>query len=492
MAIKQELFQGGFEKKQMSNAELINKRRVINGFDDGLMQVSPLKHPWAYEIFHTMIKNTWVPQEVPMQQDVNQWDAKDVLTDKEKRVYERSLAFVSNLDGLQTNNLACNIIRHITSPEVVLAITRQTYEEALHVQSYATLVEALGLDPEQIYGKQYYVVEQACKNMAEDRHVLLGRCDRPRDDRARRSGGRVPRGAVRGDPAPRDGLARLHGPAVEGAARRRRLRRARRRGHGRGRPRPARGGPVRRRGGGRGHHPDAHRGGAPGRRSRCDGTLCGTRPGGRRADRGCGRLDPSRRRGHALRRGHDDRDHARRGRRGRVPGARPRRRLAPSHDAAHRARRSVRIRRPAARAARGSRRARRSRRRACCTGQWGRARRSPSRSSSSGALRSRPSSPPVPRARRSARSDPSSASAVVSSSRRARRSRARCGQYIEFTPPGSIFTVGGQWRAAVAADGAYEIPAAGIAPRSRGRNTYESVARAQKHCCRRRPTGLRS
>jgi ribonucleoside-diphosphate reductase beta chain len=149
---KRNLFQAGLDKNEMTNAEIINKRRIINGYDDGLMQISPLKHPWAYEIFNLMIKNTWVPSEVPMQADVNMWNDKNALTETERRVYERSLAFVSNLDGLQTNNLACNIIRHITSPEVILSITRQTYEEALHVQSYAAMVEALALDPESIYG----------------------------------------------------------------------------------------------------------------------------------------------------------------------------------------------------------------------------------------------------------------------------------------------------------------------------------------------------
>jgi ribonucleoside-diphosphate reductase beta chain len=116
------------------------------------MQIHPLKHPWAYDIFNTMIKNTWVSQEVSLQADVNQWLSSNILTPNERRVYERSLAFVSNLDGLQINNLACNIIRHITSPEVILAIARQTYEEALHVQSYATMVETLKLDPDLIYG----------------------------------------------------------------------------------------------------------------------------------------------------------------------------------------------------------------------------------------------------------------------------------------------------------------------------------------------------
>jgi len=147
-----DLFQKEFVENKTNNAEIINKRKVINGFDDGLMQVSPLKHPWAYDIFLTMIKNTWVPQEVPMQLDVNLWNQANGLTAQERRVYERSLAFVSNLDGLQTNNLASNIIRHITSPEVILAVTRQTFEEALHVVSYATMVEALALDQESVYG----------------------------------------------------------------------------------------------------------------------------------------------------------------------------------------------------------------------------------------------------------------------------------------------------------------------------------------------------
>ena len=36
--------------------------------------------------------------------------------------------------------------------EVVLAVTRQIYEECLHVDSYSCMVEAVGLDPEEIYG----------------------------------------------------------------------------------------------------------------------------------------------------------------------------------------------------------------------------------------------------------------------------------------------------------------------------------------------------
>ncbi|MEI7451953.1 MAG: ribonucleotide-diphosphate reductase subunit beta [Candidatus Falkowbacteria bacterium] len=136
----------------LSSAEIINQRRIINGADDGLMQVSPLKHPFANEIFQTMLKNNWVPQEVNLQEDIEQWNKPGILTENERRVYKRSLAFVSNLDGIQTGNLTTNIVNRITSPEVVLAIVRQAYEEALHVHSYATMIEALGFEPNEVYG----------------------------------------------------------------------------------------------------------------------------------------------------------------------------------------------------------------------------------------------------------------------------------------------------------------------------------------------------
>ncbi len=152
MSNKFEKLLGDFKETNLTNKDIINKRRVINGVDDGLMQVSPLKHPFADEIFKTMLHNNWVPQEVYMGKDLEMWESKDELTENERRVFKRSLAFVSNLDGIQTDNITSNILRQITSPEISLALIRQAYEEALHVHSYSTMVEALKLDQEEIYG----------------------------------------------------------------------------------------------------------------------------------------------------------------------------------------------------------------------------------------------------------------------------------------------------------------------------------------------------
>jgi ribonucleoside-diphosphate reductase beta chain len=152
MPVGNKMFQGEFsEVAEMSNQHIINKRRIINGYDDGLLQASPLKHPWARDIFKGMQKNNWVAEEISFQKDKEQWEG-NALTGQERECFLRALAFASNLDGLLVNSLSEVIKPHITSPEVVLAIARQIYEECLHVDSYSCMVEAVGLDPELVYG----------------------------------------------------------------------------------------------------------------------------------------------------------------------------------------------------------------------------------------------------------------------------------------------------------------------------------------------------
>ncbi len=100
---------------KLKNSELINNRRVINGIDDGLIQVAPLKYDFADKIFRTMLQNNWAPQEVSLQEDIEQWNRPEFLTEQKKHVFKRSLAFISNLDGIQTDNLTNKIVRHISS-----------------------------------------------------------------------------------------------------------------------------------------------------------------------------------------------------------------------------------------------------------------------------------------------------------------------------------------------------------------------------------------
>lgn len=133
----------------MDTAARVNARRLICGPSDELMAVTPLKHKWAWEVLDVMEANTWYPQEIDLSRDVKDYKMK--LTDGERRMYDKALAFLSNLDGIQFNNLTLNIGRHITSPEVSMCISRQAWEEAVHVKSYSAMIEAVALDPMEVY-----------------------------------------------------------------------------------------------------------------------------------------------------------------------------------------------------------------------------------------------------------------------------------------------------------------------------------------------------
>ena len=128
----------------------INDRRLILGERNNLMQIRPVKHAWAMKVLEQQQNNSWDQREVDLSEDAKQY-ATGMLVDGNLTAYRRALAFLSNLDGIQLNNLTMNIGRHITSPEVSMCITRQAWEEAQHVLSYAQMIETIGFDPEDIY-----------------------------------------------------------------------------------------------------------------------------------------------------------------------------------------------------------------------------------------------------------------------------------------------------------------------------------------------------
>jgi len=142
--------------------QIVNERRLIGGPVDRLMCVNPLKHRWAWDMMDQMENNTWFPKSIPMGDDKLCYAEK--LTDGERLMYDRNLSFLSNLDGIQFDNLITNISTHVTSPEVSMCFSRQAYEEANHVRAYATMIEAVSLRPDQIYGMYMTDTVLAAKN----------------------------------------------------------------------------------------------------------------------------------------------------------------------------------------------------------------------------------------------------------------------------------------------------------------------------------------
>lgn len=105
-----------------------------------------MQYPQFYEMFKDGIRNTWTVEEVDFSTDLVDLRAK--LKPAEVHLIQRLVAFFATGDSIVSNNLVLNLYKHINSPEARLYLSRQLYEEAVHVQFYLTLLDNYVPDPE--------------------------------------------------------------------------------------------------------------------------------------------------------------------------------------------------------------------------------------------------------------------------------------------------------------------------------------------------------
>jgi ribonucleoside-diphosphate reductase beta chain len=116
--------------------------------DPGMcLTLRPMRYPAFYEMYRAAIKNTWTVEEVDFSTDVA--DLRGKMTPAERHLIERLVAFFATGDSIVANNLVLNLYKHINAPEARMYLSRQLYEEAVHVQFYLTLLDTYIPDPAQ-------------------------------------------------------------------------------------------------------------------------------------------------------------------------------------------------------------------------------------------------------------------------------------------------------------------------------------------------------
>lgn len=115
--------------------------------DPGLsLTLRPMRYPAFFEMFKDGIRNTWTVEEIDFSTDLV--DLRSRLTPAETHLIQRLVAFFATGDSIVSNNLVLNLYKHINSPEARLYLSRQLFEEAVHVQFYLTLLDNYVPDPE--------------------------------------------------------------------------------------------------------------------------------------------------------------------------------------------------------------------------------------------------------------------------------------------------------------------------------------------------------
>jgi ribonucleoside-diphosphate reductase beta chain len=121
----------------------VSARRLL---DPGTnLTLRPMAYPQFFEMYRAAIKNTWTVEEVDFATDTA--DLRTRMTDADRHLVQRLVAFFATGDSIVANNLVLNLYKHVNAPEARMYLSRQLYEEALHVQFYLTLLDTYVPDP---------------------------------------------------------------------------------------------------------------------------------------------------------------------------------------------------------------------------------------------------------------------------------------------------------------------------------------------------------
>ena len=121
----------------------------------------PFKYPWAEEMRkkHEIIH--WVPNEIPMGNDVTQWN-NGILSYNEKSFVTNILRLFTEMDAVVGRNYKQNFIPKILNNEVSSLLASFCNREALHTEAYALINDTIGL-PETEYASFLQIKELSDK-----------------------------------------------------------------------------------------------------------------------------------------------------------------------------------------------------------------------------------------------------------------------------------------------------------------------------------------
>ncbi len=126
----------------------------------------PFRYPWAYEFWRRQQQVHWMPEEVPLGEDVKDWASK--LNDQERNLLTQIFRFFTQSDVEVNDNYMERYARVFKPTEVKMMLSAFSNIETIHVAAYALLLETIGM-PESEFAAFYDY--QAMR----DKHDYMGK-----------------------------------------------------------------------------------------------------------------------------------------------------------------------------------------------------------------------------------------------------------------------------------------------------------------------------
>lgn len=108
----------------------------------------PFNYPWAYDAWLQQQRIHWIPEEVPLADDVKDWKTK--LSSVEKNLLTQIFRFFTQVD-IEVNNCYMRHYSNIFKPtEICMMLASFSNMETIHIAAYSYLLDTIGM-PESEY-----------------------------------------------------------------------------------------------------------------------------------------------------------------------------------------------------------------------------------------------------------------------------------------------------------------------------------------------------
>ena len=103
----------------------------------------PFRYPWAYEAWLTQQRVHWLPEEVPLADDVKDWHKN--LTPAERNLLTQIFRFFTQAD-VEVNNCYMKQYAQVFKPtEVLMMLAAFSNIETVHIAAYSHLLDTVGM-----------------------------------------------------------------------------------------------------------------------------------------------------------------------------------------------------------------------------------------------------------------------------------------------------------------------------------------------------------
>lgn len=108
----------------------------------------PSDYPWARELYDQAIANTWFPHEIPLKEDLDDFEG---MTEDERHAVRFIMAFFNPAELIVNRVLALGVYPYLKSADCHLYLAKQMWEEANHCVAFEYVLETFPFDREKIY-----------------------------------------------------------------------------------------------------------------------------------------------------------------------------------------------------------------------------------------------------------------------------------------------------------------------------------------------------